>query len=52
MPGYEAMVEQERLANGGDQRAAEAIVRENTDDGMAEITARLAEAIQEQHKAA
>jgi hypothetical protein len=52
MPGVEAMVEQEMLFNGGDERAADALVRENTDQGMSEITARMEAATTEQHKAA
>lgn len=52
MAGLEAMVEQEMVFNGGDERAAKALVSENTDQGMSEITARMEAAIQEQHKAA
>ena len=46
------MVEQEMVFNGGDERAADALVRENTDQGAAVITARAKAAEQEQHKAA
>lgn len=52
MPGAEAMTEEEMLFNGGDERAAKALVLENTDAGMAEITARLNDAVREQSKAA
>lgn len=44
MPGMDAAVEAEMLWNGGDERAASALVRENNDMGMEEITARLHEA--------
>lgn len=46
MPGAEAMTEQEMLFNGGDERAAKALVAENAESmSMAEITARLNEAV-------
>lgn len=41
MQNEEAMIEQEMLFNGGDERAAKALVAENTDPGMAEITSRM-----------
>ncbi len=52
MPGVEAMVEDEMMFNGGDERAAKALVRENTDQGMSEIAVRIEAATTEQHKAA
>lgn len=45
MPGMEASVEAEMAFNGGDERVANAIVRENTDNGMAEIVAKLEAAV-------
>lgn len=52
MPGAEAAIEEEMVFNGGDERAAKAVVLENTDTGMAEITARVEEAIAGSIKAA
>jgi hypothetical protein len=40
----EAAVEAEMAFNGGDERAARALVQENTDNGAAEIKAKLKEA--------
>jgi hypothetical protein len=40
----EAAVEAEMMFNGGDERAARALVQENTDNGAAEITDKLREA--------
>jgi hypothetical protein len=40
----EAAVEAEMVFNGGDERAARALVQENTDNGAAEITDKLREA--------
>lgn len=53
MPGAEAMAEEEMLFNGGDERAAKALVRENIEQTqMAEITAKLDAAIHARIKAA
>lgn len=53
MPGAEAMTEEEMLFNGGDERAAKALVRENSDQTkMAEITAKLDAAIHDRIRAA
>ena len=52
MPGMDAAVEAEMVINGGDERAARALVEENTDNGAAVIMAKLQEATRPQVAAA
>ena len=52
MPGAEAATEAEMLVNGGDERAAKALVEENSDTGWGKIVSRLEEAVSQKPKAA